>query len=457
MLLPKETFHLQLRLCSVCFPQAHRRLSLQLMRLCAVLAIFIGEFYLTQGSQRGFSHGKRQVAMHADGFLEGSNTQRRSSEDNDQVEDMHDWDSIPSCAREFFSQYKPSPANEHGMRELLPGIDAFYVIHDDARFKRRSRLENILHPSRLDQLATWVTWFSEENIQSIPHQSMACVFNQSYAEPLFLESISAPLSRNLKHLWVYHEILRRGLHSALVMEDNPVFRDDVEYMTGRLQELVGSLPSDHPVVMLGDTDVAQGHAWRAAEIERSFKASHANQKVSEHLYAGLGHRGASGYLITAGKAAAILQYVYGGFKADAEADALMENALGPESFYWYEPPLWVQSESPIMVELGHTATNHDHVDDDRADDADALNPGPSHFSAEDEGDVSTTSAPSPPEDYHRPLPEPDTGHPENENVTNHRWSIFHRYMGTSGDDDPYRGARERHPDVDPDGNTHPPV
>merc|ERR1719181_1586576 len=105
--------------------------------------------------------------------------------------------------------------------------------------------------------------------------------------------------------------------------------------------------------MLGDSDLSSGHSWRDAEIVDAFENSHAALRKSEHLYGpgGLGQRGAGGYIISASNAASVLQYVYDNFRVDAEADVLLENALGPDGFYWYEPPLWVQSQSPLKVEL----------------------------------------------------------------------------------------------------------
>jgi len=424
-------------------------MGLQARHHAALAVLFISIFMAlpapVTSTQRGFEHSRRQVAMHADGFLEGTHHLQNAT-GNDGSDNAFNWDSVPDCARDLFGKYRPTPPNVHGMRELLPGIDAFYIIHDDANSKRRSRLETIMRDSRLDQLATWVNWFSEEDLRSLPPHNMGCVFNQSYAEPLFMESIRGPLSRNLKHLWVYHEMLRRNLHSVLVMEDNPVFRGGVEQMQDELSKLKGALPSEHGVVMLGDNDLAQGHPWRAAEIERSFRSSHANQKVNDHLYGpGLGHRGASGYLITATSAASILQYVYDQRKVDAEADMLMENALGSDGFFWYVPPLWVQSDSPLMVELKGPASSPS-----------------SHFSAEDDPVQSTTSMPAPPEKHHHghleneDIPNHDSGHPENENITNHRWSLFHQYLGTAGDDDPFRGAKWRHPDPPPTTTRYPP-
>jgi hypothetical protein len=308
---------------------------------------------------------KLKVSMHADGFLDGKTASGAGGADADNA--PFTWDSVPPCAQEFFSQYQPEPPNSLGMAKLLPGFDAFYIIHDSSHAKRKTRLDTMMQSSTLDglnELATWVDWLNEEELRKVPHDAMSCIFNKTYAEPLFLQSLRGPLSRNLKHLWVYHEIMRRQLSNVLVMEDDPVFKIGLEETLPRLQELMHDLvntssdaaPSDREVehvIMLGDSDLSSGHSWRDVEIVNAFENSHAELRKSEHLYGpgGLGQRGAGGYVISASNAAAILQYVYDNFRVDAEADVLMENALGPDGFYWYEPPLWVQSQSPLKVEL----------------------------------------------------------------------------------------------------------
>jgi len=351
-------------------------------RLAGILAGLVGPAVSAQ-----VGDDRRVALMRAeseDGILKVQ--QLNIGAHNVQSEVAFSWDSVPSCAQKLFGQYQPTPPSVNGMRAMLPGIDAFYIIHDDANIKRKSRLEKLLQESRLDDLVTWVDFFSEDGLRSIPHQHFGCVFNQSYAQPLFKESISSPLSRNLKHLWVYHEMVRRQLRNVVVMEDNAIFRDSVGEMRSRLRELMKSLPSEHGVVMLGDGDMSQGHPWRAAEIELSFETTHAGQKVGEHLYGpGLGHRGASGYLMTGAGAASILKYVHERSKIDGEADILMENALGPDAFYWYEPPLWVQSESPVIVEMD----SHERSESAKL----------------------------------------EAVHPDDDN---HRWAIHHRYLGTPG-------------------------
>merc|ERR1719453_1588250 len=68
-------------------------------------------------------------------------------------------------------------------------------------------------------------------------------------------------------------------------------------------------------------------------------------------------------MISGSSAASILQYVHNQVKVDAEADVLMEAALGPNAFYWYQPPLWVQSDSPTMVELSSSTASMPSADD----------------------------------------------------------------------------------------------
>lgn len=360
-----------------------------------VFVFSVGCCVSVQSSQGILRHEPRDpqvVELHADGFFEGSSIDKTGAKSAHAVQ----WSSVPQCARDLFGQHAPEPPNSRGMRELLPGIDAFYIIHDVAHDKRKTRLQNVMKSSRLGDIATWVTWFSEEHIGNVPHQQLSCVFNQSYAEPLFSQSISAPLSRNLKHLWVYHEMVRRGLKSVLVMEDDVVFREKTEELLDNMRELTKTLPEDYGVVMLGDDDLSQGHRWRAQEIEQSFISKHAAQKVSEHLYrGGLGHRGASGYLIDGESASKLLRYVHQESKADAEADALMENALGVDAFFWYEPPLWIQSQSVVTVESVTALVEEHHA-------------------------------------------------PQQESHDDAQWALYHRYLGTPGNDDPYRGARERH-------------
>merc|ERR1719265_1351375 len=116
----------------------------------------------------------------------------------------------------------------------------------------------------LDEIATWVPWFEEDDLRHRPRADIACVFNQQYAEPLLASPHGRALSRNMKHLWVYHEMVRRQLGNVVVMEDNPVFRDELGDLPKNLQELFASLPAwqcrGH-----GGQPCVQGRAWRPAE------------------------------------------------------------------------------------------------------------------------------------------------------------------------------------------------
>eukprot|EP00420_Gonyaulax_spinifera_P029571 CAMPEP_0197880138 /NCGR_PEP_ID=MMETSP1439-20131203/8036_1 /TAXON_ID=66791 /ORGANISM="Gonyaulax spinifera, Strain CCMP409" /LENGTH=84 /DNA_ID=CAMNT_0043499681 /DNA_START=26 /DNA_END=277 /DNA_ORIENTATION=+ len=50
------------------------------------------------------------------------------------------------------------------------------------------------------------------------------------------------LSLALKHLWVYHQVLRHGLSQAIVMEDDSYFGDNTDVI-GALNDVVANIDS----------------------------------------------------------------------------------------------------------------------------------------------------------------------------------------------------------------------
>lgn len=94
-----------------------------------------------------------------------------------------------------------------------------YIVHASKYTKRRHRLERILNKSDLRNVV-WMSGFDKEDLS---YDRCRCIFSPSYS------NCTQPIEYGVANAWsqyaLYYHMVRRNIPHALVMEDDPYFKD----------------------------------------------------------------------------------------------------------------------------------------------------------------------------------------------------------------------------------------
>jgi len=244
-----------------------------------------------------------------------------------------DWQDRSACIDDMFSHFDPPLTGE--IANVLPGYDNLFVVHYNKLTKRRAALEDLLVTVGLQDVAIWVDWLNKDDIVVSDTSAFhRCVDILGYDEGVH----AALMSLNLKHMWIYWYTVRHKLQKVLVMEDDPLFRQNTN-IVDKLTQLVKEIPDDYWIVYVGECpDYNHSvYSWKLPD-------GRLGSRVFNTSLFGPGYpsRCTGGYVISEQGARNMLKFI-SDKGVTKDADMLQEEVLTPGSF-WNEQPLWSQTD-----------------------------------------------------------------------------------------------------------------
>lgn len=261
--------------------------------------------------------------------------------------------SIEECARGYFERnYERSlqaTSDAERRQAVLPSamIDKVYMIHYTPMKKRKVAMTEMMAKHGVS--VQWVDGFDKE----VLNDTTASCFHAFHPE--VYEKSNTPSERRkahrhdqykyvplgksqrsvvTKHHSALYDAYRFGYSNSLVLEDDAYLRVN---FTGRLGEIMRSVPSTYDVIMIGGC--MNMHAWR-----RKYKDV---ELVTKHLYKKREARCAHAYVVSQKGVRHLLSSV----PLTQAIDFQMTSAMKEREMevYWVEPWLSVQGPSTECV------------------------------------------------------------------------------------------------------------